>query len=144
VKGVDGSLFLLGLEPTGAFDVIPIRETAKDQDDVVIVGRIGGSENPWVDGRAAFSIVDLSLLACSDREGDDCPKPWDYCCETDRLPQARALVKFVDEEGKVLTSDARDLFGLHELQTVVVQGTAQRDESGNLTVLARNMFIRSS
>lgn len=76
---IDGSKFLLTSEPADAVDVIKVREEAKDGDDVVILGRIGGSENPWVEGRAAFSIVDPSLKSCKECGSDDCPKPWDYC-----------------------------------------------------------------
>ncbi len=76
---IDGSVYLLESEPADAGDVIKVREDAKDQDDVVIVGRIGGSANPWVDGRAAFSIVDASLESCLECGSMDCPKPWDYC-----------------------------------------------------------------
>ena len=76
---VDGAKFLLAAEPEGAADVIKVREVAGDQDNVIIVGRIGGSENPWVDGRAAFSIVDRSLKSCVECGSHDCPKPWDYC-----------------------------------------------------------------
>ena len=76
---IDGAKYLLAAEPEGATDVIKLREEAQDQDEVVIVGRIGGSENPWIDGRAAFSIVDTSLESCADCGSDDCPKPWDYC-----------------------------------------------------------------
>lgn len=78
-SAVDGSKFLLSAEPDGATDVLKVREEAQDEDDVVIVGRIGGSENPWVDGRAAFSIVDASLESCLECGSADCPKPWDYC-----------------------------------------------------------------
>jgi len=78
-SAVDGSKYLLNSEPGGAKGVIKVREEAKDQDDVVIVGRIGGSENPWVEGRAAFLIVDPSLKSCKECGSDDCPKPWDYC-----------------------------------------------------------------
>lgn len=76
---VDGSKYLLDSEPPGGTGVIQVRQEAKDQDDVVIVGRIGGSAMPWIEGRAAFSIVDLSLKSCADCGSDDCPKPWDYC-----------------------------------------------------------------
>jgi hypothetical protein len=76
---VDGSKYLLDSEPEGAKGVIRVREEARDQEDVVIVGRIGGSETPWVEGRAAFSIVDPSLKSCAECGADDCPKPWDYC-----------------------------------------------------------------
>lgn len=76
---IDGTKFLLASEPAGATDVIKVREAAQDSDDVVIVGRIGGSEDPWVDGRAAFTIVDLSLKSCLECGSEGCPKPWDYC-----------------------------------------------------------------
>ena len=138
----EGEKFLLAEEPAGAADVRAAREKAQDNEEVVVVGRIGGSENPWVAGRAAFSIVDRSLLACSDREGDNCPYPWDYCCETDKLPTSTAMVKVVDDNGTLVAADARELLGVKELQTVVVRGKAQRDEAGNLTVLASSLYIK--
>ena len=142
----DGSGFMLSAEPDGGQDVIAVRETSKDGDEVVIIGRIGGSLNPWVADRGAFSIVDPSLLACSDEKEDgepcSCKTPWDYCCETDKLPGAMALVKFVESDGSVVKADARGAFGLEELQTVVIKGKAQRDDAGNLTILASGMFVR--
>lgn len=136
------SEIILTSEPAGAKEVIAARESAKDEEEVIVVGRIGGSDNPWVDGRAAFSIVDNSLKACSDIPGDGCEKPWDYCCETDKLPGATALVKFVDGDGALIKEDARKLLNLKELQTVVVKGKAKRDDSGNLTVYANQVFVR--
>lgn len=139
---VDGSKYLLTSEPAGAANVIAARESAKDDEEVVVVGRIGGSEDPWVAGRAAFSIVDPSLKACSDIPGDTCEKPWDYCCETDKLPKATAFVKVVDEKGEPVKADSRQLWDLKELQTVVIRGKAKRDEAGNLTVLANGVYVR--
>jgi hypothetical protein len=78
-SAVDGSKYLLTAEPSGGNDVIKAREAAKDGDEIVIIGRIGGSANPWVDGRAAFSIVDPSLKSCDECGSHKCPKPWDYC-----------------------------------------------------------------
>ncbi len=142
----DASSFMLGAEPDGAVEVAAARESAQDKDEVVIVGRIGGSLDPWVKGRAAFSIVDNALLACSDEkeEGEpcSCKTPWDYCCETDKLPDAMALVKFVDSDGSVVKHGAKVNFGVKELDTVIIKGTAERDDAGNLTVLARGMFVR--
>ncbi|WP_417377825.1 hypothetical protein [Gimesia sp.] len=141
-ESVTASEVLLTSEPAGAAEVIAARKSAEDDAEVVVVGRIGGSENPWIDGRAAFSIVDNSLKACSDIEGDGCEKPWDYCCETDKLPTATALVKVVDQDGTLITEDARKLLNLKELQTVVVKGKAKRDDAGNLTVFANGIFVR--
>ncbi|HEY8502982.1 MAG TPA: hypothetical protein VIL46_00270 [Gemmataceae bacterium] len=137
----DASAYLLDAEPAGAKGVVDARADAKDGEEVVVVGRIGGDVNPWVDGRAAFSIVDLSAQACSDIPGDNCPTPWDYCCEAD-LPQKRLLVKVVDPQGELLRQGAKEAFGLKELQTVVVRGKAQRDKEGNLTVLADGLYVR--
>ena len=138
----NGLKYLLGQEPAEANDVVGVRETAKHGDAVVIVGRIGGSANPWIEDRAAFSIVDRSLKACSDIPGDSCPIPWDYCCETDKLPTGTALVKVVDGEGNLVKEDARQLLGVKELATVVLKGKAERDETGNLTILANGVFIK--
>ncbi len=138
---VEGKGYLLSTEPAGAADVIAVRQTSKDGDDVVLAGRIGGSENPWIEGNAAFTIVDLSLKACIG-EDENCPTPWDYCCSTDKLPTSTALITVVDGEGKMLKQDARKLMGLKELQTVVVQGKASRDEAGNLTVMASSLYVR--
>jgi hypothetical protein len=123
--------------------VLEVRKQANDGDEVLILGRVGGSRKPLVAGRAAFTIVDPSLKACNELPGDTCPYPWDYCCEPpDDLARASTLVKFVDEHGDTIPVDARQLLAIRELQTVVVQGRAKRDEAGNLTVLATKLHIR--
>jgi hypothetical protein len=141
-EGIDASKYVLSAEPEGARNVIAARESAQDDEEVVVLGRIGGGENPWVSGRAAFSIVDPSLKACSDIPGDNCPVPWDYCCETDKLPTASALVTIVDENGDVVKADARPLLDAKELATVVVKGKAKRDQEGNLTVIASSVYVK--
>lgn len=134
----EDSKYLLSSEPHGAEGVLAVREQVKDGDSVAIVGRVGGEEKPWVDGLAAFTIVDPSLQPCT----EGCETPWDYCCDTDVLPKASATVKFVDSRGQVVAKDARQLFGIKELATVVVKGRAKRDDVGNLTVLADGIYVR--
>jgi len=51
-------------------------------------------------------------------------------------------VKVVDENGSLVKEDARTLLGVKELSTVVLEGTAQRDEEGNLTVVANRVFVK--
>lgn len=136
-----GSAYLLSAAPAGAIGIIEAREATQDGEPVVVVGRIGGSVDPWVEGLAAFSLVDLSLKSCSDIEGDTCPTPWDYCCESN-VAASQTLVKVVDESGSIIEADAQEYLGLKPLHTLVVQGTAQRDESGNLTILASRIFVQ--
>jgi hypothetical protein len=138
---VDATQYVLSEEPEDAADVIQVRQAAQDGDDIVIVGRIGGRINPWIEGRAAFSIVDSSLKACTDIPGDTCPTPWDYCCEGN-LSTGSALVKFIDNDGQLVKANAQELLGVKELSTVVVQGKAKRDEAGNLTVLANGIYVK--
>lgn len=133
--------YLLAAEPTGAKNVIEVRELAKHNDEVVVVGRIGGEVDPWVTGLSAFKIADLSCKPCNATPGDDCPTPWDYCCEKN-LATSVALVQIVDDQGKVVAEDAKKSLGFKELQTVVVQGTAERDDKQNLIVHAKKVFIR--
>jgi hypothetical protein len=133
--------FLLKEEPKDAKAVIDVRKDAKNGEDVVVVGRIGGRKNPWVKGAAAFSIVDEAIKSCDQIHGDNCPTPWDYCCEED-LPQKTVFVSFVDESGKIVKEDARKLLKLKELQTVVVVGKAKRDKADNVSIQATNVFVR--
>lgn len=135
--------YLLKEEPADAKPVADTKKDAKDGDSVTLVGRIGGSEKPFVDGRASFTIVDTKLVPCSERPGDSCTTPWDYCCDTDQLPANMASIKLVDDAGKTLAVDAKTGLGLKELQTVVVQGKAKRDEAGNLSVLASGIFVKN-
>jgi hypothetical protein len=138
----EGARYLLSSEPAGARGVADTRREAKDGDAVVVVGRIGGQENPWVEGRATFQIVDPSLKSCKECE-ENCPTPWDYCCTPkEELLKMMTTVKVVDGQGRPVPTDARQLLGLKELQTVVVRGKAKRDDQGNLTVLADGLFVR--
>jgi hypothetical protein len=134
--------FVLKQEPAAAQEVKAVHEGAGEGTEVVLVGRIGGSVDPWIKDRAAFTVVDNSLQACSDMPGDECVTPWDYCCATDQLPSAIALIKVVDASGKLVPTDARQLLGVKELDRVVVHGKATRDKDGNLTVLADGVFIK--
>jgi hypothetical protein len=89
---------------------------------------------------AAFTIVDEKVPYCAPDEG--CPTPWDYCCETDAVKDNIATIKIVNDAGKPVASDARELLNVKELSTVVVQGKAKRDDQGNLTVAATKVFVR--
>ena len=137
-----GAKYILSEVPSDPQNVINAKESVEDDSEVTLVGRIGGSTDPWIEGRAIFTIVDSSLQSCERIPGDNCPTPWDYCCRTDKVPSASALVKVVDETGQPIKSDARELLGVRELTEVVVQGKAQRDDGGNLTILASRIYVK--
>jgi hypothetical protein len=132
--------FLLEEQPKDASEVIATRKESKDQQEIVVVGRIGGRVNPWVKGMAAFSIVDLSLTPCNEMEGDTCKTPWDYCCEAN-LSKATLLVMVTSKDGKVVKKDARQMLGVKELDTVTILGKVKRDKAGNVSVLASKLYV---
>ena len=43
-----------------------------------------------------------------------------------------------------MKADAKLLLKVKELSTVIVKGKAQRDEAGNLTVLASGVFVKKN
>jgi len=136
-----GAKYLLASEPAAARSIKELRKDAKDGDDVVIVGHIGGDKNPWVEGRASFWIVDSSIKPCPPEEG--CKTPWDCCCEPrEELLKVMATIKVVDGQGQTVAVDARQLLGVKESQTIVAHGKAKRDDKGNLVVLADSLFVR--
>lgn len=143
VAAIDAAAYLLKEPPADPQEVAVLHGSAGvSQEEVVVVGKIGGSLNPWIEGRAAFNIVDRSVKSCSDIPGDDCPTPWDYCCTQSDLQGATALVKVVGEDGRLLAGDARKLFRIKELQTVIVRGTASKDKQGNLIVVSSSLYIK--
>lgn len=129
--------YLLADNPADAQSVAQAREGSQNDEEIAVEGRIGGTEKPFVDGIAAFTLIDTSLHWCADDEG--CPTPWDYCCsdKTGKL----ATVKIVGADGQPVSKDARELLGVKELSKVVVRGKAKRDDQGNLTVLAEKVHV---
>lgn len=139
---IDRSQFVLGEEPDGAVGVIAAKQEAEDGALLVLVGRIGGSERPWIDGRAAFTLIDASMNVVA--EGEDSAEDElcaGDCCATELLA-CTTLVKFVDASGRVVPVDSRELLGVDENDMVVVQGKAKKDETGNFSMLATGIYVR--
>jgi hypothetical protein len=133
-----GKALMLESEPAGGKGIIEVRKQSKDGDEVVVIGRVGGSAKPLTEGRASFLLVDASL-----KPSAECDCPWDYCEYPNKeVAAARLTVKFTDAGGKTLQGGARELFGIKELSTVVVRGKVRRDEKDNVVVLGQGIFVR--
>lgn len=140
---IDASQYKLVEEPEGAMGVIAARESIEDGAPLVLVGRIGGAANPWIDGRAAFTLLDPSMAVVAN--GEDTGETelcLDDCCAIDRQ-NCTTLVKVVDAQGKLVLMDSRELLGLKESDMVVVKGTAQKDKAGNFVMLANGVYLRN-
>ncbi|MGB6043602.1 MAG: hypothetical protein WBF93_10645 [Pirellulales bacterium] len=134
--------YVLQEEPGGAVGVMIAREDAKDQDEIVLVGRIGGRKNPWIDGRAAFTMIDAAMtIVASGKESSAGQICMDDCCAALRT-ECTTLVKLVDEQGAVLPIDARELLQAQENDMVVVKGKVRRDGEGSFSVAASGVYVR--
>lgn len=117
--------FFVEKQPESAKDVSEARKAGgiKAGDEVVLRGRIGGSAQPFVAGRAVFTLVGRGIKACSDNVGEKCSRPWDYCCETKADILANSVtVQVVDDKGQILRTDMKGRRGLKELSEMVVVG----------------------
>jgi hypothetical protein len=122
--------------------------------DVVLVGTVGGVANPSAQAQPDFPFAkDQALFFLSDPEaaaefaehghhhapGEECAFCAAHAADAAAL---LAVVQFNDENGKVLSVDARDLFDLKEQETVVVRGKARIVPGGMLAVDATGLYIR--
>jgi hypothetical protein len=130
-------------EPSGTH-VAACKASAKQGDEVTIVGRIGGSRNPFVSDAAVFTIVDPSLKPCNAKDDDHCNTPWDYCCEDrDSMKRNMATIEIAGDDGTPLALPLRGLQGLDPLATVSVTGTVtERNDQGVLVVRAKRIAVQ--
>ena len=133
--------FWLASAPADAVDVGSAHGSAQDGDTVVVRGIVGGSLTPFVEGLAAFTIVDPSLVSCEGPD-DHCPTPWDYCCEDPTAIANNSATIELRDGGAPLAVDPRGFHGLDNLSRVVVEGTAHRDGGGNLIVAATGIHMQ--
>jgi hypothetical protein len=130
--------YWLAAAPPGAKPVGEIRKNAKTGDAVVVNGIVGGRKLPFTEGAAAFTIVDDGVKKCT---AGECETPWDFCCEPpDSLKANMVFVEFRDGASPIRTG-ARGFHGLDSMKNVTVTGEAQRDEAGNVVVVAKGIYV---
>jgi len=138
----DGGKFLLVEEPGGVMCVSNVRDALPSDQDVAVLGRIGGIDDPWTPGEASFVMSDPALISLGEDDhecGDDCP----YCAKKQKEQmKSMAFVQIVDEEGRVLRTDARKLLGIQEDQMIVVRGRASLNRSGHIVIAATGLYVR--
>lgn len=135
------SIFLTSA-PADAKNVEEVKGTAKPGDTIAIKGRIGGSENPFVEGRAVFTLVGPGIPACSDAGDDHCKTPWDYCCETpEDIAAHAATVQIVDDKGALLRASVKGEHGMKELADLIVVGKVAQADDKLLIVNATGIYI---
>ncbi len=136
--------FKLAAAPAAFVTAGKARAEAKTGDVVTVIGRVGGhSENPFVPGLASFTIVDPVMKPCGEDGMDGCKTPWDYCCaDPDEMKKSTIVVEFRDDGNRPFLTTAKGFNGIEPLKTVYVTGKAEKDDGGNLVVVASGIFVR--
>lgn len=132
---------LLDEEPADALGVLDLQESISDtEQEVVVVGRIGGGHPVFEPDHALFLIVDPSVTP-GHHHPDGCDENCPFCSKAAE-DQTVAYVHCVDDSGKTLATSADRLLGLSAGQTVVITGRASSDAAGNLVIKAAGVYVR--
>jgi hypothetical protein len=130
--------------PADAKGVAEVRGAGEDGAEVVVRGRIAGSEEPFTSGRAQFQLVDMAIKSCAEMEGDACLTPWDMCCEEKgTVVQNSVTVQVVGADGRPLKSELKGVGGLKPLSEVSVKGKLHKSADGKVvTVNATELYVK--
>lgn len=136
--------FFLAGAPDEVKDVIAAKKGAKPGDRIVVRGRIGGSKEPMAAERAIFTIMDLGLQPCGAGKMEECPTPWDYCCDPrEEITKNIATVQVVDASGRPLKAGLKNMGKLKPMAEVVIQGrVAGGTSADSLVVDATGIFVK--
>ena len=130
--------------PTGDVSVSHAKAQAAEGETIVIRGRIGGRRDPISTDAATFILVDVAIPSCDQIPGDNCPTPWDYCCEpSESMMAGTAAVQIVDETGHVRHVDLKK-FGIKPLDTVIVTGTVAARPNPQTLVIKGHTLHRAT
>lgn len=133
---------LLTASPEGGKPPEEAKKAAKVGETIVLSGRVGGSDEPFVAGRAVFVLMGPGIKSCADSGDDHCKTPWDYCCETpDDIAKHAATIQIVDAEGKPLKANVKGQGGIKEMSSLVVVGKVHKIEGETLIVNATGIFV---
>ncbi len=137
---------IVATPPPTARSVSELKSAPELQGTVVVHGRVGGREEPFVDGIAMFLLADAEMKSCDELHGDACETPWDYCCEPNDSRVAKtATVQIADADGKPLRIGLKDYSELAPLTNVTVVGevAAYDPDAGTLVINAKRIHVQA-
>ena len=134
--------WVLASAPEGAQSVTEAKASAKEGEQIILRGRIGGRKAPLTEGSPVFTVMDLAIPHCGQNPDDKCSTPWDYCCETpETITTNSATVQVVDASGQpIINSPAAQ--GLAALDEVIVVGTVAPQSNENLLIVRATGIYR--
>ena len=138
------SAVLLTEPPEDAVTITEARQNPAPGTRVILSGKVMGNENPIIKSRALLTLGDpAKITSCDLVPGDECPTPWDVCCDDpDVITASIATIQVLDEQGKPLKAGLRGLGGLKELSSLIVVGeVAEGSNEKNFLVNATGIHV---
>jgi hypothetical protein len=125
-----------------AVGVVAARKAVEPGKEIVITGFVGGREEPFVDGRAIFTLGDSKALTqCDAKPGDGCKTPWDACCdEPEKIKASIASIQVVDGDGLVLKRKLEGFGGIAPGSTVSVKGKIAPGSTSDALIVNAEQF----
>lgn len=130
--------------PADAMSITDVRKAVEVGKEVTLSGKVMGTKDPFVEGRALVVLGDPAIItSCDLRPGDNCVTPWDVCCdEPEDIKAAIATIQVVDAQGKPLKQGFKGVNGIKELSNLVVKGViAEGSNADNLLINATAIYV---
>jgi hypothetical protein len=122
-KAVLPDNFIVKKDIGASFGVNGAKDTNNTDKILVVEGFIGGMKNPFTANRAVFVLGDDSLETCDEIPGDNCPTPWDACCEDRRrIVNSTMSVQIIDHNGTIIDGTLEGVGGIKAGKRVKVKG----------------------
>jgi hypothetical protein len=103
---------------------------------LVVEGFIGGMKNPFTANRAMFVLGDDSLETCDEKPGDNCPTPWDVCCEDrQKIVASTISVQIIDHNGTIIDGTLEGVNGIKAGKRVKVKGRVSNKSTAQSFIL---------
>ncbi len=88
-----------------------------------IKGFIGGRVEPFTSNRASFLLGDDSIKTCDKIPSDNCPTPWDACCEDrKKLLRGSICIQLLDNNGSLIHGNLNGVRDLKPGREIKVKG----------------------
>ena len=126
-----------------ALSVNEVRTNNSTDKELVVEGFIGGRKRPFTKSSAIFVLGDHSLETCDEKDDDNCPTPWDVCCEDrKKIANSTITVQLLDANGSLLAGTLEGVAGLEAGAKVKVKGSLDEKSSTRAFIInAKNIQL---
>ena len=126
-----------------ALSVNDVRKNISSSKELVVEGFIGGRKKPFTENSAVFILGDHSLETCDEKDNDNCPTPWDVCCEDrKKVAESTMSVRLLDANGSLQVGTLEGVAGLKAGAKIKVKGSLdEKSSTRSLIINAKNIQV---